>query len=273
MHPEFARRFFSYILYKQGKLGVGGGWREINQISAASAAGKSFHQDQTFASGFRGYAAVDLVTTDGPDAANEHDSIRWEDTADAPLFGLHTFIRTPNEPWHIQCIEMRGYDSWVKAGRPDPNPNFALPTDTPPLPQPPIPPPNTPNPGPIYLPTGVPDVFYAINPYRNSDTRGYGGPGVAANTAHVFGLNPDVVPLNAIAIFANVVAIAQPASKPGFVTVWPGGPRPNTSIINFINNGQAYNGATAIGIRDNGISVFTSQVAHLILDVTGYWIP
>lgn len=133
MHPEFARRFFAYMEYKGGTLGVGGGWRAISSVSAASAAGKSFHQDQAFASGLVRYAAVDLVTTDGPDADNLQDGVTWDMTADAPLYGLHTFIKVPNEPWHIQCHEMRGWQTWVDAGRPDPLP-FILPGDVPVVP-------------------------------------------------------------------------------------------------------------------------------------------
>ena len=129
MHPEFARRFFAYIEAHNGTLGVGGGWRSTSTISAASAAGKSFHQDQRFASGFVGYAAVDLVHIQ---PGQKHRAPTWDETADAPTWGLHTFIKVPNEPWHIQCVEMRGFQTWVDAGRPDPKP-FALPgTDVPP---------------------------------------------------------------------------------------------------------------------------------------------
>lgn len=131
MHPEFAKRFFAYVEHKGGALGVGGGWRSISNVSAASAVGKSFHQDQKFASGFVGYAAVDLVHVV---PGNKHRSPTWAETEDAPLYGLHTFIKVPNEPWHIQCIEMRGWQTWVNAGRPDPQP-FTLPgTPAPPPP-------------------------------------------------------------------------------------------------------------------------------------------
>jgi hypothetical protein len=130
MHPEFKRRFFAYIAAHGGTMGVGGGWRSASAISAASAAGKSFHQDQTYASGFTGYAAVDLVHV----ADGKHRAPTWAETADAPTWGLHTFIKKPNEPWHIQCIEMRGFDTWNRAGRPDPQ-YFELPgTPTPPTP-------------------------------------------------------------------------------------------------------------------------------------------
>jgi hypothetical protein len=130
-HPEFARRFFAYIVSEGGRLGVGGGWRSTQPNRPGFAPdGESFHQDQRFASGFVGYAAVDLVV---PVPGGRHRAPTWGEVANAPTFGLHTFITKPPEPWHIQCIEMRGWQSWVDAGRPDPAP-FALPGDKPPPP-------------------------------------------------------------------------------------------------------------------------------------------
>jgi len=122
MHPEFHRRFFSYIESKNGLLGVGGGWRDVQPVKPGFAPpGKSFHESQRFGSGFFGYAAVDLVVPRGHGLV--HRAPTWGETGDAPSFGLHTFIRSPKpEPWHIQCLEMRGFDSWVAAGRPDPQP-------------------------------------------------------------------------------------------------------------------------------------------------------
>ena len=119
MHPEFHRRFFDYVESKNGLLGVGGGWREVQPVRPGFAPpGKSFHETQRFGSGFSGYAAVDLVVPRGHGLV--HRAPSWGETGDAPGFGLHTFIN--NEPWHIQCLEMRGFDSWVAAGRPDPQP-------------------------------------------------------------------------------------------------------------------------------------------------------
>ena len=123
-HPEFARRFFAYMEHKGGALGVGGGWRSTQPDKPGFAPdGKSFHQDQRYASGFVGYAAVDLVHVN---PGKVHRSPTWDECADAPTFGLHTFIT--GEPWHIQCVEMRGWQTWVNAGRPDPQ-TFTLPTD------------------------------------------------------------------------------------------------------------------------------------------------
>jgi len=124
MHPEFARRFFAYIKHKNGLLGVGGGHRTTQPTAPGFAPpGKSFHETQHFASGINAYSAVDLVATN---PGNKHRSPTWAETDDAPTYGLHTFIN--GEPWHIQCIEMRGWQTWINAGRPDPQP-FTLPTD------------------------------------------------------------------------------------------------------------------------------------------------
>jgi hypothetical protein len=125
MHAEFHRRFFAYMEHKG--FGVGGGWRAVQPVKAGFAPpGQSFHESQTFASGISAYCAVDLVVAV---PGKVHRSPTWEECADAPQWGLHTFVT--NEPWHIQCIEMRGYQTWVNAGRPDPK-FFALPGTTPP---------------------------------------------------------------------------------------------------------------------------------------------
>jgi len=128
------------------------------------------------------------------------------------------------------------------------------------------PPPPPPPPPPII---GVPDVFYPIKPFRNYDTRGYGGAGVAPGTAHVVGLNP-IFPANTIAVAVNVVAVG--AQTPGFVTVWPDAhARPDTSIINYPGDGGAHNGAAVIGVNGGKFRIQTSTTCHLICDITGYW--
>jgi hypothetical protein len=133
MHPEYRRRLFAYLESQGGRMGIGGGWRSTQPTKPGFAPdGRSFHQDQRFASGFVGYAAVDLVMRQ---PGQKHRAPTWAECADAPDWGLHTFIKSPPEPWHMQCIEMRGWQSWVNAGRPDPLP-FVLP-GTPPTQPPP----------------------------------------------------------------------------------------------------------------------------------------
>lgn len=125
MHPEFARRLFAWLATRPD-VGIGGGWRSTQPTKPGFAPdGKSFHQSQTFASGFVGYAAVDLVVAV---PGKVHRSPTWAETADAPVFGLHTFIKVPPEPWHLQAVEMRGWQTWVDGGRKDP-PKIPLPDD------------------------------------------------------------------------------------------------------------------------------------------------
>lgn len=112
-------------------------------------------------------------------------------------------------------------------------------------------------------------MFQPIAPFRNSDTRGFGGAGVAP-IAHRFGLNPAVFPANTVAIALNA-AVVNPAA-PGFCTVWTAGPRPDTSFINFPAGG-AWNGAIVVGIQDMAFFIQANVTAHLIADITGFWTP
>jgi len=127
MHPEFRRRFFAWIESMGGLLGVGGGWRDTQPDKPGFAPdGKSFHQYQHFASGLRAYCAVDLVARNG---SNVHRAPTWGESETAPDYGLHTFIT--GEPWHIQPIEIRGWQTWVDNGRRDPVAGVTLPGEIP----------------------------------------------------------------------------------------------------------------------------------------------
>ena len=136
MHPAMARRIFPWVESMGGLVGIkdvpgcGGGRRTVQPIKPGFAPpGKSFHQDQRFASGIVAYSAWDLVVG----TSGVHRSPTWAETATAPEYGLHTFIS--GEPWHIQCIEIRGWGTWDRNGRPDPAMDFPLPGTPPPPPQ------------------------------------------------------------------------------------------------------------------------------------------
>lgn len=124
MHPEFARRLFAWLEHRAGWLGIGGGYRATGtqpEKPGFAPEGKSFHQDQQFATGVTGYAAVDLVHR----TTGVHRSPTPTETADAHLFGLHFPVRS--EPWHVQPVEIRGWQTWVDAGRPAPTPGYPFP--------------------------------------------------------------------------------------------------------------------------------------------------
>lgn len=125
----------------------------------------------------------------------------------------------------------------------------------------------TPDPTPTPIIPGVPDMFQAITPIRNSDTRVY--PKVPVGPGEMTWAVNSSIPANAVAVSMNVVALG--ATADGFVTVWPGGPRPDTSVVNFKGDRNAYNGSMLVGISNRSFGIYTSQSAHLIVDITGYW--
>lgn len=141
MHPEYQRRLFTWLQAQAGLVGIGGGYRAPGQQPDGptfAPEGKSFHQDQQFASGFIGYCAVDLVVA-VPGLAHRapywsevpHQGSSW-----AVSCGLHANIA--GEPWHLQPVEIDGYQSWLNAGRPDPVAGYPIPGNPPtPVPQPP----------------------------------------------------------------------------------------------------------------------------------------
>ena len=163
--PETLRRLTAYLQYKQGFVGIGDSWRpKGSTTSAASAANKSFHQDQIFEGGNVFFCAFDLVVVGGFTEAGEliTRAPRVDEVADSVLFGLHDM--GTNESWHTGPVEIRGFDGWKNRGRRLPVPGFQFPDGTPPPPvvveppvdpvppvQPPVQPPVTPAPGGTYM--------------------------------------------------------------------------------------------------------------------------
>ena len=131
MEPEYARRLFAWLKSQNGKFGIGGGWRpNPSQVSQASREGKSFHQTQTYADGTKWYAAVDLVVWVGGGKVHRAPSRTeaiWQGTAESKRIGLHCNI--DSETWHMQAIEMDGWQSWVNGGRKRPMPGYPIPAD------------------------------------------------------------------------------------------------------------------------------------------------
>ena len=127
MHPVFADRLFRWLADQGGRVGIGGGWRQVNPVRPGFAPpGRSFHESQTFRSGIVGYAAVDLVCVV---PGGKHRAPRWDEVPEqgsvwAAQTGLHCNVQTPSEPWHMQPVELDGFVRWLGAGRPDPDPNY-----------------------------------------------------------------------------------------------------------------------------------------------------
>lgn len=255
MHPEFARRLFAWIGSKGGTIGIGGGWRSTQPVKPGFAPeGKSFHQDQLFNSQLVAYAAVDLVKAN-PSGGN-HITIPWADSADAGAYGLHTFI--DGEPWHMQCVSMRGWQTWVNVGRPDPN-HLTLPGDPPPSPQPELRPPVTTT-RTVWQNRRILDSRWWDDAGRFGDARP-GDTGVRNIPC------PEAVGAGAVTVTVTSTATIVP----GFVTLFTAGtvPPPNDSCLALNTTVGAANTTTVTVAPDGSFQVYVNGDSHLIIDLVG----
>ena len=110
-------------------------------------------------------------------------------------------------------------------------------------------------------------MFQPIQPIRNSDTRGFGVKMEPGKT-HTFALSP-VIPADAVAVALNVTVISP--TKSGYLVVWPSGPTPPTSTVNFAP-GEIISSSAIIGVKNSNFNIkIAGSSAHVIVDVTGYW--
>lgn len=126
-HPVFRSRLLAWLRSEEGRYGIGNAYRAPGaqpDRPGFAPEGKTFHQPQTFRSGFVGIAGADLVARGAPGAV--HRTIRPDETSTLSRFKLHTV----SSQWHVQPVEIRGYASWINAGRPDPVGDFVMPAPT-----------------------------------------------------------------------------------------------------------------------------------------------
>lgn len=156
MDPAYAARLEAWLVSRNGHIGVGGALRIVQPDKPGFApAGQSFHQIQLFHDKAKMFMAVDLVCRNGD---STHRGPRWDEVprqgsghSDISTYGVHCNVS--GEPWHMQAMEVDGYQTWVNNGRKHPNPNFQI---TPPPIVDPIPPTPVPQPDPV--PTPEPDM-------------------------------------------------------------------------------------------------------------------
>lgn len=134
--PEYQKRIVNVIIWHEGDMGVGDGWRPTpSNTSEASKRGESFHQDQRYWNGAMYWSGADMVCRNpngwGVHVAPPLAEIPVQGTAAAIMFGIHANVGTPGktgfESWHAQCIEQDGWLSWVLAGRQYPQPAYPFP--------------------------------------------------------------------------------------------------------------------------------------------------
>ncbi len=139
-------------------------------------------------------------------------------------------------------------------------------------------PPDAPVPSPLLTPpsgTG----FTALDPVRLFDTRPdeaqgvvpvdkvrYSGPNVL--TVRIPGVAG--VPQSGVSAVSLNVTVVDPVG-PGFLTVYPCGPRPSTSSLNFVTRQIVPNAVIAPLSVDGDICVFSSVDTHLVADINGWF--
>ncbi len=81
------------------------------------------------------------------------------------------------------------------------------------------------------------------------------------------------VPPEAKAVALNITTTS--VDGPGFATVWPHGEAmPATSSVNVSAAGETAANAAVVPVGPGGmVDVMTFEGAHLVVDLTGYWVP
>ena len=108
--------------------------------------------------------------------------------------------------------------------------------------------------------------MFLVPPTRIYDTRGFGGP-LPSDTYSVSA--PASVPVDAAGLHVNVT-VSDPDGA-GFLSLWPGGDRPDVSALNWGADVQAICNATPVSL-DGGQFLWWARVpCHVIVDLIGYY--
>jgi hypothetical protein len=123
--------------------------------------------------------------------------------------------------------------------------------------------------------------FRPIVPQRLLDSRGLptvdgqqsgGGPYLAGQSVPINVRNRATVPPEAVAVSLNVIATETGGA--GFLNVYPcGGTAPLASSVNYGPGETRSNAVIAQIGADGNVCVFTKAGAHIVADVTGYFLP
>jgi Subtilase family len=124
-------------------------------------------------------------------------------------------------------------------------------------------------------PSGVASYVPVASPVRVIDTRTGNGGRLgslgAGGTMSYQGRGIFDVPYSATAVFADIVATAGTATS--FITVWPGGTRPNVSTVNF-SSGRTVSNADVVNLSSPGTATIFNSAgsAHVVVDLFGYFV-
>jgi hypothetical protein len=114
-------------------------------------------------------------------------------------------------------------------------------------------------------------MFYPIHPDRFADTRDTKP--LVAHKDTEFGLDPAIVPIDAVAVTMNITAINTHDKDWAHLTVWGSGSKPLASVLNFNPDQTIANGSYTGPVSKLKFFMNASAPMDVIFDVTGYWTP
>jgi hypothetical protein len=119
--------------------------------------------------------------------------------------------------------------------------------------------------------------FVPVTPCRVVDTRGaqgaFGGPAISGGTSRSFAIPQGScsIPSTARAYALNVTAI--PHGKLSYLTIWPtGAGQPVVSTLNSPDGRIKANAAIVPAGASEAVSVYVSNTADILLDISGYFV-
>jgi hypothetical protein len=120
--------------------------------------------------------------------------------------------------------------------------------------------------------------FVPVTPCRVIDTRKadgpFGGPQVASGALRTIAIPNSGCGIPTVALAYSVNVAVVPAGPLGYLTLWPAGElQPMASTLNALD-GRVKSNATIVPAGVGGsISMFASDATHVVLDITGYFVP
>jgi hypothetical protein len=113
----------------------------------------------------------------------------------------------------------------------------------------------------------IPAGYVGINPGRIYDSRGPSFTNARLSAGQQVTINSGQPGASAVGV--NIVMTDTVGA--GFLTAWPSGPRPNTSVINSTNPGENVANFLLIPVAPNGtFQIFTLNPTHIVIDIMGF---